>query len=167
MLRSTKRDAYILEAFEAFAESEGLTVDLDRQIHTGGLCFLGVEVPKEKVRPLARFSFLRVARQMPRLRTMQPMLRSARPVSVKPNLPTEIALDPSIRVGVFDGGLPRKTPLAPWTHSEDAPGTGKPVADFVEHGHGVTSALLFGSPEPRSPLPRPFANVSHYRVLDE
>ena len=50
-----KRDAYILEAFEAFAEREGLTVDLDRRIHTGGLCFLGVEVPKEKIRPLARF----------------------------------------------------------------------------------------------------------------
>ena len=40
------------------------------------------------------------------------------------------------------------------------------MPDFVEHGHGVTSALLFGSPEPRSPLPRSFANVSHYRVLD-
>jgi hypothetical protein len=161
-----KRDAYILEAFEAFVEGEGLTVDLDRRIHTGGLCFLGVEVPKEKVRPLASFSFLRVVRQMPRLRTMQPILRTAPPVATKPNLPSQAALDPSIRVGVFDGGLPRKSALAPWTRGEDAPGTGKPVTEFLEHGHGVTSALLFGSPDPRSALPRPYANVNHYRVLD-
>lgn len=158
-----KRDAYILEAFEAFVKDEGLTIDFDRRIHTGGLCFLGVKVPKNKIEALAEFSFLRVAREMPRLRAMRPILRSLPSIAGKSDLPSQAALDPNIRMAVFDGGMPQKSPLAPWTRSEDAPGTGKPVAEFVDHGHSVTSALLFGSPEPGTRLARPFANVNHYR----
>jgi Subtilase family len=161
-----KRDAYILEAFEAFVKDKGLSVDLDRRIHAGGLCFLGLMAPKRKIEGLAEFSFLRVARQMPRLRAMQPILRSSRPIAGTPELPTTKAIDPNIRVAIFDGGLDDKSPLSAWVRSEDAAGIGKPVHDYLEHGHGVTSALLFGSGTPGAALPRPYANVNHYRVVD-
>jgi hypothetical protein len=113
-----KRDAYILEAFEAFVKDKGLSVDLDRRIHAGGLCFLGLMAPKRKIEGLAEFSFLRVARQMPRLRAMQPILRSSRPIAGTPELPTTKAIDPNIRVAIFDGGLDDKSPLSAWVRSE-------------------------------------------------
>ena len=44
---------------------------------------------------------------------------------------------------------------------------GDPVAEFQDHGLGVTSALLFGPLAPKTVPEVPFAMVDHYRVLDE
>jgi hypothetical protein len=162
-----RQDSYILEAFEAFLKSEDLSANFDRRFYAGGLCFLGVSAPREKIKRVAEFSFLRVAREMPRLRMLRPILRAVVPFPKSATLATEAALDPSIRVAVFDGGLPDKTPLARWAKGEDGPGAGKAGADHIWHGHAVTSALLFGSLEPGKSSPRPFANVNHYRIVDE
>lgn len=49
-----------------------------------------------------------------------------------------------------------------YTADEDA----SDVADFTEHGLGVTSAVLFGPIEPDAAAERPYAPVDHHRVLD-
>lgn len=159
---------YVLEAFEAFAEELGVDPDLDRRISVGTLCFVPTLAPSNQVESLAEFSFLRVARPMPRLRVLEPpdaIVRSTHNLSV--SLPAEGPIDPDVRVAVFDGGTDASTPLSPWVTSREAPGVGLPVDDYMEHGHEVTSALLFGSINPDEELPIPFAHVDHYRVLDE
>ena len=161
-----KQDAYVLEAFEAFVEGQGLIIDMDRRVHVGGLCFLGLETPRNKIEDIAEFSFLRIAREMPRLRVLRPMLRSAQPTQGKVVLPNEPALDRNIRVAVFDGGVPEKAVLSRWVKCVDSPSVGRTEPDFLRHGHAVTSALLFGPLDPQQPASRPFANVDHYRVLD-
>lgn len=43
---------------------------------------------------------------------------------------------------------------------------GPPHAEFLQHGVHVTSAFLFGHIDPRTLIAAPYANVDHYRVLD-
>lgn len=162
-----QEDNYILESFEAYLESLGLTADLDSRLYAGSLCFMRLEAPRERIREVAEFSFLRVAREMPKLRVMRPIVRSRGRAAQVATLPTESAIDTSVRVAVFDGGLPDVTPLAHWVRSFDAPGAGAPVEDHLWHGQAVTSALLFGSLTAGAEAERPFAPVDHYRVIDE
>ena len=49
----------------------------------------------------------------------------------------------------------------------DAPGLGNPTDEYLDHGLNVTSALLFGSVDPDSEAPVPFAHVDHFRVIDD
>ncbi len=161
------RDQYVIAAFEEYALSLDAEPDLDRRIYAGGLCFMPVEAPRQAIPELARFSFLRVVRPMPRLRHLVPVNRSIpAPGSPSSPLPDEDAVDDDLRIAIFDGGLEDDTPLKRWTESFDGGGVGDPPEDFLQHGHDVTSAALFGSIEPGRPAPRPFARVDHYGVLD-
>ncbi len=159
--------SFVLEAFEAFALELGVDPDLDRRLPVGGLCFIPTLAPADQVEALAQFSFLRVARLIPRLRLLDPIDTIARSANVQVSLPIDPPRDPDSRVAVFDGGVAPHSPLAPWVTSRDAPGVGGPVDDYLEHGLMVSSALLFGSIDPDEELPVPFAHVDHYRVLDD
>jgi hypothetical protein len=78
----------------------------------------------------------------------------------------EAAVDPAIAVAIFDCGLPKTHPFGKWASAKEIAGTAAPVEKFLVHGTGVTSAFLFGAIDPALPLPRPYANVDHYRVID-
>src|SRR5262249_34592382 len=159
---------YILSGFGEYVRSLGATPDFDRRLYAGGLCFLPVEAPLGVVRQLARFAFLRLARPMPKLRSVAPIERALPEPSVQPSaLPTEPPVDPDLRVAVFDGGLDPGSMLRPWANPHDTPGVGNVLPVLADHGHAVTSALLFGSLVPGSPAPRPYALVDHYRILDD
>lgn len=158
--------SFVLEAFEAYAEQIGVTPDLDRRLPVGGLCFIPTSAPSDQIEALAEFSFLRVARPMPRLRLLEPLDTIARAADIRVTPPEQPPVDPDIRVAVFDGGVETGSPLAPWVSSKDAPGIADPVPDYLDHGLMVSSALLFGSIDPDAALPVPFAHVDHYRVLD-
>lgn len=158
---------FILESFEAYAKGLGLKVDLDRRIHAGGLCFLPMPVAREKIKQLAQFSYLRVIREMPKLRNLDPLRGTTRPAPFLAPVPAESALDSNIKVAIFDGGFSAQSVLAPWVKSYETMGIGKAVPAYLQHGHQVTSAFLFSSLKQGEPTPRPFANVDHYRVLDE
>lgn len=162
-----RKDAYILESFKAFLATHHLKINFDRRFYAGGLCFMALASPRAKILDVAQFSYLRVAREMPRLRVPTPMLRSTGPAPPNPKLPAGGALDTGIRVAVFDGGLPPKTPLRQWAQGKDGHGVGRALDAFLWHGHAVTSALMFGSLVPGAHAPRPFAEVQHFRVLDE
>ncbi len=159
---------YILKSFLDYAESLGAEADFKRRFHTGGLCFLPVRVDADKLEDLAKFSFLRVARPMPRIRVLQPVVRSwSLPKAFRIELPDEEAVDPQLRVAVFDGGVAASSSIKRWVSSLDAGDVGKPVDNYLKHGAAVTSALLFGPLTKDRGAERPFAQVDHYRVLDE
>jgi hypothetical protein len=160
---------FVLQGFEAYLRTLDIGVDLDRRIDAQNLCFVPVRIPRELHRKVAEFSFLRVAREMPSLRELQPMMlpkivRSA-PFEFEP--PDKAApLDPQLRVAVFDGGVPAKA-LGSWVRDGGVAGLKAPVESFQEHGVAVTSALLFGSLKKGEKAPQPYCYVDHYRVFDQ
>lgn len=156
---------YILEGFRDYLADLEIMVDLDERLHAQGLCFLPVRIPKRQIEEVAKFAFLRAARVMPRMRPVVRMSKSSPTFPIE--LPDKDAVDPTIRVAVFDGGLPSTPNLSRWSNRRKANGIGAAAPDLVEHGLGVTSALLFGPLEDDTPLPQPYANVDHFRVLDE
>src|SRR5579864_6812436 len=72
----------IRAAFVVYLRSLGIAVDLSRRIDSGYLSFIPVRAPADRVTDVAKFSFLRVIREMPALRPLQPVA-SAKPVASK------------------------------------------------------------------------------------
>lgn len=161
-------DAYILEGFEAYLEKFGVRLDLDsRRFFAEGLCFLPLRVSREIAAEVVKYSFLRLAREMPRLRQFRPVARATPGFSqFACSLPTEGPVDSDLRVAVFDGGVRRDANLDLWVNRKKTKNIAAPVSEFVNHGTAVTSALLFGPLQDGVTADRPYAKVDHYRVLD-
>ncbi|MGA2542175.1 MAG: S8 family peptidase [Verrucomicrobiota bacterium] len=161
-------DRFILEGFEAYVETLNLTLNLDkRRFFVEGLCFLPLRVPREVAAEVVKFSFLRLAREMPRLRQFRPVARATpgfAPFACR--LPKEGPIDRDIRVAVFDGGVKEDAKLDQWVSRKDTKNLSNPVPEFQNHGTAVTSALLFGPLHDGVTAERPYASVDHYRVLD-
>lgn len=164
---SSTGDSWALPHFREYLASLGVVADFSKRFYAGGLCFLELDAPVATAPAIASFAIVRALREMPRLRLLRPTIRSATMPGQRLILPNEPAVDPSIRVAVFDGGVPAAHALTTWATPFEVPGIGPSHPELVKHGVGVTSALLFGHIDPRSPAPRPFANVDHYRVLDD
>lgn len=162
----SRRDRFIVAGFKTYLEELGLEPDLERIFFAGQLCFLRLRATEREAHDVARFSFLRVLREMPRLRTTHPVLRGTQPQPRAFEMPEQDVVDASLRVAVFDGGLPATSPLMAWANAMEVPGVGEPHTDLLWHGETVTSALLFGSVTgPRAE--RPVCRVDHHRVLDK
>jgi hypothetical protein len=161
-------DAFILEGFEAYMESLDLKADLDkRRFFAEGLCFLPLRAPREVAAEIVKYSFLRLAREMPRLRQFRPVARATPGFSpFACRLPKKGPIDNDIRVAVFDGGLKDDSGLDSWVTRKKTKNIGEPVPEFQNHGTAVTSALLFGPLQDGVTADRPYSNVDHYRVLD-
>jgi hypothetical protein len=165
-----RSDDYVLEGFRGYLRDLGVRIDLDQRITVRELCFMPVRVPVELHEEMARFSFLRVAREMPELRQLRPMawsgsLRSGSPFDIE--IENVAPLNPELRVAVFDGGVPKDCLPGGLVRRKRIPGSiGGAVPDCQAHGVGVTSAVLYGSLAPGQPLPQPFTSVDHYRVID-
>ncbi|PVA74077.1 S8 family peptidase [Mycobacteroides abscessus] len=162
------RDEEIIAGLESFCQSLHVNLLLDRRIETESLVFIPASGENDALRRVAEYSFTRVVRAIPRMRRL--LTNPPEPVravtSEKIILPGEGPVDSSLRVAVFDGGLPKQTVLEPWSTGRTADDDGDPIDSYVEHGHDVTSALLFGSIDPAIPVARPYAHVDHFRVLD-
>ena len=159
------RDRFIVAGFKAYLEELDLDPAFRHVFFAGGLCFVPIRATRVQAHEIARFSFLRVLRPMPRLRPVSPIMRGVSLASRAVKLPRQNAIDPNLRVAVFDGGLRSSSPLTQWADSLDTPGLGPSHPGLAEHGETVTSALLFGSvtgPDAERPLCR----VDHHRVLD-
>ncbi len=161
-----RSDPHILEGFRSYMRTLHVEVNLNERIEVQGLCFIPVRVPRNRLEDMAKFSFLRVAREMPRLRELQPLStgRSAK------TFPVQIAhaepINNDIRVVVFDGGVPDAILSPSLVSRKKAPDVGGAVAESQIHGLGVTSALLFGPLDQGAVPPQPYAAVEHYRVVD-
>lgn len=160
---------FILRGFEQYAESLGVSVDMSRRLHAGGLCFVPVRAELENIPALTEFAFLRVLRPMPHLRVGNPIERSMPAPELAPSkLPTEGPVDPDLRIAVFDGGFDSaNSSLSPWVTPHETANLSASVPGLLDHGHDVTSAVLFGPLTPGDPAGRPYGRVDHYRVLDD
>jgi hypothetical protein len=166
--RPVREDAFILDGFEAYLDGLGINLNLDnRRFFAEGLCFLPLRVPQEVAGDVVKYSFLRLAREMPRLRQFRPVARATpgfAPFACR--LPAEGPLDRGLRVAVFDGGVRSDAKLDPWVNRRRTKNIGAAVPEFQNHGTAVTSALLFGPLQDGVAPERPYAAVDHYRVLD-
>ena len=154
-------------SFIAYCRQCGFSVATKYEFQVGGLVFVPVEGDASGLDALAQFTLMRVIRPMPLLRSVRPLTRGA-PISVGFRLPVNQPLSNEPSVAVLDGGLPSQHVLSPYVgnyfKSDDAAAD---VASYLDHGLGVTSALLFGPVEPGEEAQRPYSYVDHYRVLDE
>ncbi len=166
-LHCSPTNDFVLDAFGAYARRLGMQPDFDRRLYAGQLCFLPMWGVRDQLPELGQFSFLRVARLMPSLRPVAPMLRSVTPKPFSCELPDAEPVDPGLRAAVFDGGVPEGSPLFRWMDAHDAGDVGPTVPEYLRHGSNVSSALLFGPVHPDVALPVPYAKIDHYRVLDE
>ena len=157
----------LLPQFQDYLSRIGIDQHLGRRFSAGGLTFVEIEAPVELADRIATFSPVRALRQMPTLRMLRPTFRSSRVPMENVSLPEKMApIDPSIRVAIFDGGVPKGHPIRKWTKAIEPPGIGHTIDEFQKHGVGVTSAFLFGHIDPKKGVGQPYAPVDHYRVLD-
>ncbi len=159
-------DRFILAGFQDYLEELGIASDMNRMFFAGKLCFLRLLTTELLAHEVAKYSFLRVLREMPGLRTTRPLLRGRLPRPRAFKFPVEGPLDQSVRVAVLDGGVPESSPLIGWVNPVEAPGVGEPDLDLLWHGETVTSALLFGSVS-NGQASRPLCRVDHHRILDK
>ncbi|MCV0370495.1 S8 family serine peptidase [Filomicrobium sp.] len=159
-------EAQLLPTFRDYLDGYGIKTDLGNRFYAGGLCFVEIKAPAEKSKDIAIFTPVRALRQMPELRMLRPTIRSAVMPSQSVTLPDADPIDPTVRAAIFDGGLPEDHPLTRWVTPIDALDVGDSSSELLDHGVAVTSAYLFGSIDPSTPIPVPFAPADHYRVLD-
>ena len=96
--RDGAEDRHIVEGFRRYLRELGLRLHRDRVLFAGTFAFVGLTATAEEALEVARFSFVRVVREMPRLRLRGPNrpglgdLRSASSFGVlSPAYPTEHA----------------------------------------------------------------------------
>ena len=75
------RDRFIVAGFKAYLEELDLDPAFRRIFFAGGLCFVPMRATRTQAQEIARFSFLRVLRPMPRLRPVSPIMRGISPLS--------------------------------------------------------------------------------------
>jgi hypothetical protein len=152
--------------FIEYAASCGFKIPLEHEFQIGGLLFLAAEGDQANIERLARFSLMRVVRPMPALRGARPLQRAA-PLAVTFQMPSGAPLSSEPKAAILDGGLPEDHVFERYINRyrlSDDNAAASP--EYVDHGHGVTSAFLFGPIEPGQPANRPYSYVDHYRVLD-
>lgn len=157
----------VLDKFKAFLEARELSTNIGRYIQAQGLIFVKLKAPVEYANDIAVFSIVRALRKMPKLRTLNPIIRSSGKNITGINFPDDPPISPHTRIAIFDGGIPNNHPITKWVTPYEFPDMHPPNPKLIEHGTNVTSAALFGSIDPQKPLPKPYAKIDHYRVLDE
>lgn len=131
----------------------------------GGLTFTPVTMPSdEDAAALAQFNPLRTLRPMPAIRPRPRFgLRSGQRLSPPP---TARPVSTTVKVAVFDGGVDdRQGPSAlfPIPLHDLTP---EPVEeDSLNHGTGVTGAVLYGLTAPGGQAPQPSLPVESFRIL--
>lgn len=155
----------VLRGFEEYLHTIDLNLNTSDMIISKGLCFLALKAERSQIEEIALFSFLRVLREMPKLRGFEPMLRSSG-VNFPVSLPDIEPEDPNLRVAIFDGGFPENSPLSKWVDLREIGEMDQPLPVGVNHGHKVASAFLFGPIKENEPLTQPPSFVDLYRIFD-
>ncbi|MGO0578255.1 S8 family peptidase [Ornithinimicrobium panacihumi] len=157
-------DEETLEQWFALIQNEGGEVHRDYVRTVGGLTFTPVGLAADKAASLARFNPLRVLRPMPAIRP-RPRF-GTRSVQRLTAPATNQSVLNTVSVAVFDGGVDTAHRTAPLfaipTHdlTSEAPDQGE-----LDHGTGVTGAVLYGLVAPGQQAPTPPLPVESYRVL--
>lgn len=160
-------DATIIErAFTAHAKRLGVELVTELSFTAGNLWFMPARATAAQIRSLAQFSFVRVIRPMPTLRSIQRQPRSGS-ARLHCDLPNEEPLSAEPRVAILDGGLPNSHPIGRWVRNyrlmDDNQAS---TPDGEDHGLAVTSSFLFGPLQPGGRASTPYSYVDHLRVAD-
>ncbi|MHB9130004.1 MAG: S8 family peptidase [Armatimonadota bacterium] len=161
---------YVLDGFANYMRSLDLDAKVLEEAMTnlltlGDLTFVPIRVPRALLKRVAQFSFLRVLREMPRLRSFQPIVRIAPGYQIG-EIPKTPPIDKSLKVAIIDGGITAVAGLDHYVTNYETAGIGTANAAAIDHGTAVTSAFLFGPIIAGQSLSQPYAKVDHYRVLD-
>ncbi|ARJ98336.1 peptidase S8 and S53, subtilisin, kexin, sedolisin [Escherichia coli] len=156
----------IQQQFVRFASTLNIKVHTSLAFTAGTLWFVPIQADRIAIDKLAKFTFVRVIRPVPKLRGIRPIQRASGPLA-QCKLPTEGPVSSEIKVAILDGGLPSEHAISPWLksyrvlddHAEDDP-------DGLEHGLAVSSAFLFGPISNKSEVQRPYSYIDNLRVLD-
>ncbi len=165
VLHASADESYLVNGFKKYLDSLEGDSTIGDLIFSKGLCFLSLEAPKTKAQEIAEYSFLRVLREMPKLRGFEPALRSTG-INFPINLPDVKPVDPNLKVAIFDGGFPDNSSLSKWVDKKEIGKLSQPIAHGVNHGQWVSSAFLFGSLQDGVQSPQPYSYVDLYRVFD-
>ncbi|HBQ2036169.1 TPA: S8 family peptidase [Klebsiella pneumoniae] len=158
---------FIKSSFISYASELGFELKENMAIEVSNLWFLPIAGEERFLERLAAFSFVRVVRPLPAMRSFRPLTRNT-PIGADVDLPNVHPYASDVRVAILDCGLPDKHVLEPWVSNYGlSDPTANDLTDGPSHGLGVTSAFLFGPLWPGEKAPRPFSYVDHYRVLDE
>lgn len=156
----------VVDSFERFALQNGAIVDRARSIKVKGLTFMPIKANKDVALKLAEFSFLRTLRELPELRLSEPVISRSVEQLTTLSLPSEGAVNPNLKVAIFDGGL-GVNDFSPWVTEYTFNSNGSTSAKLLSHGQDVTSTVLFGViGSDTEKLSVPYCNIDHYRVLD-
>jgi hypothetical protein len=164
VLHGDSGDTALLDSFEAYASACGVQLGRQKLLGVPGLVFMPGMAPRADLARFASFTALRAVRRLPTLRLNRPVIRQRLTVQA-PALPDADAVDGTLKVVVFDGGLGARD-FSRWCEEVVPAELGATHADYLSHGTEVTSALLFGAVEhDTTTLPRPYFDVLHYRAL--
>ena len=98
------QDRFVLRRLQEYLQELGLALDLDRTFFAAILCFLRLHAEHRQMVEIARFSFLRVLREMPKLRLDALPLSQASHLSGVVSWPSPDVPDSSLRIAMPDGG---------------------------------------------------------------
>jgi len=164
VLHGDSGDTVLLDAFEAYANACGVQLGRKKLLGVPGLVFMPGTALRDGLAQFASFTALRAVRRLPALRLNRPVIRQRMTVQA-PVLPDADALDSSLKVVVFDGGLGARD-FSRWSKEIVPAELDATHADYLSHGTEVTSALLFGAVEhDATTLPRPYFDVIHHRAI--
>jgi hypothetical protein len=157
----------IERSFQAYAAGLNIEIVMDLTFNAGNLWFVPVRGTPSQMSSLAEFSFVRVIRPMPTLRSVRREVRASG-ARLHCALPNDEPLSSEPRVAILDGGLPDSHPIGRWVRNyrlmdEDA----KSTAGGVEHGLAVSSSFLFGPLPPSGQAQTPYSYIDHLRVTDD
>ena len=169
LLAGDEAGLWVFDAFVDYAQQFDAAVDVGRRLTARGLDFVPVIARRRSIEDLARFSFLRIARGMPRLRSFRPATRGlGSAFAVSPEAGP--VADPATKVAILDGGVPPLTGplafLAPYITPREPAGVCAATSASMAHGLGVASAFLFGPLSKGNNPGRPPAGVDVWRVVD-
>ncbi|REL31290.1 S8 family peptidase [Thalassotalea euphylliae] len=157
--------ALVINQFKSYAQSCGSVISSSNIINAGGLSFLSITCDEDTIEKVSEFTLLRAIRVMPQLGIHKPVVTRELVSDQVVNLPTEAAIDTNIKVAIFDGGIGTDS-IDKWC-KEHTFSSSSTASEYLHHGSEVTSLVLFGNvQEGQKELPRPYANVQHYRVID-
>lgn len=161
VLHSDRYDDSIVRAFDNLSKRFGAEPVLKKRIQTAGLCFLPLRVKTPDVLDvLEPFSFLRLMRKMPRLRSISREMAGEIVPVPRMHLPPCPAVER--KVAVFDVGCEISSELAGWVEGYNLPNR---LPGPVLHGTMVNSALLFGPMTPGQ-TPAPVCPIDSYQIVD-
>ena len=156
-------DAETLGKWYQLVSAAGGQVYRDYVRRVGGLTFTPVSLDEPGANEVARFNPLRAIRPMPSIRPRPRFGPRATARLLPPNDTTPTRQSPE--VAVFDGGVDPINPSVLFPRSS-ADLTKEPAdPDDLQHGTGVTGAVLYGLVGPGQQAPRPPLPVDSFRVL--